>query len=263
VKFFATVATIVALMLSSAPNAKAGTLVLSADTNIVEGLSATAVVFPLIPGNQKFFENVLGSGRGVKILDSVLARGYTDTTVLNNFYNGFSGVTSTIFSGPITSTLLENTDLLIVELPDSAFTGSEVDAVSTFLSTGGTVFMLTEASGIPNHDVSLAATRENLRLLNSSMSLTGARIDGAVLFFATAANGQLLASPLTSGIESFGYIYTNGILGGTALVLDSDLTTPFISYEVMPSPVPEPISQLMWLLGLGLIGLNIRRGRQN
>lgn len=255
-----TVVTFVALTFSAARYAEAGTLLLSADTNIIEGLSGPEGGVPLTPGNQKFFENVLGSGHGVKILDSVLASGYADTAVLNRFYNGYSGVTSSIIRGAITSTLLENTDLFIVELPDRAFTGTELDAVSSFLAKGGTVFMLTEAVGVPGHDESVAATSEILRLLNSSMSLTGAKNDGDVNF-ATDDNGQLLLSGFTSGVGSLGYAYTNGIAGGTALVVNSDLATSFVSYEVVPSAIPEASTKLLWIIGLGLIGLTTRLKR--
>ena len=203
-----------------------------------------------------FFNNILGAGKTVEILSTTIGMnedGVNLDGVLNTFYKGLPGVTSSIVSAPITPGLLAGTDLFIDALPDAALTAAEIVAVKAFLAGGGTFFFLGENSNFtPTQDDNINA---DLTALGSGMKLTAVSIDGG-LQTATVANGQVLSAPLTSGITSFVYAFTTGVTGGQELFLDTDKTTAFVAAELQ---VPEPSSILM--LSIALAGAVLARRR--
>ena len=69
------------------------------------------------------------------------------------------------------------------------------------------------------------------------------------------ATGSLIASaPLTQGIASFTYAYTDTVTGGDVLFSTTG-GTPFVESESMTTPVPEPTSLMLMLTGLGLLAV--------
>jgi len=158
-------------------SALAQRIVLSGDSNIGNPLDGS--FGPGIdPGNQRFFQNVLGSGTQVvqENGDSTGSGGLAETSI-NNFYNGLPGVTATVVSGPITASTLAGANLFIDVLPTAALTGSEISALQTFFSGGGTIFFLGENS-YPDFMVSNASINSALSALGSSLQIVPDNIDG-------------------------------------------------------------------------------------
>jgi hypothetical protein len=223
----------------SGSRADAGFLTVSGDSNIVNALNGPDGI-PMTAGNQTFFNNLRGGGSTVKILGTSLGSnvdGINQLAVTNTFYNGQSGVTSSIVLGPITASLLAGTNLFIDDLPDAALTAGEVTALKGFLAGGGSVFFIGEYGGFSQGTAANAAINSNLVALGSGMSLQG-NFDLGV-FTATTGNGQILSSTLSVGVSSFVYAAAGGVTGGQKIFLTSGLTTAFVAAEFQGRPSPS------------------------
>jgi len=237
------------LMLSLTNSAMAGTIILSGDSNPLGALNGGFGVTP--NDNARFFENVLGHGKTVGVISGNYAHG--DIPVLNAFYNSLSGVSSTAISGTLTTGNLANISLLIVVMPDNAFTASEVSAVQGFLSAGKTLFIIGDNSTVANG----GAINSDLIALGSALRIHLNVVDGGSLL-ATVANHQILSDSLTAGVNrlTYGGLGISTVSGGKALVLASNKATPFIAVE--RSAVPEPGSMTLMMLGATFLGGMLR-----
>lgn len=239
-----------ALSLGSLPHAAlAQKFVLSGDTSICVPLSPSNGAYN--PGNQQFFRNVLGSGTKVAIFDSQLSDYFlAQATSLNNFYNSISGVTSTGFMGTITPTSLAGANLFVAVVPSSAFAKSEIAALQTFSSGGGTIFFLGDGNGAtPGSNANINAA---LTSLGSTLQLVPDTIDP--ITYHTISGPNIAANPLTAGITSFSYVYTSQVSGGTNLFFTQTGSAPFVAESGFPA-VPEASTTasfgLLIVLGFG------------
>lgn len=230
------------------PHAQAGVIMLSGDGNITTDLlgggAATA-------GNRQFFLNVLGSGNRVVIgAGSDIGSPTSFRTETNNFYNAQGGVTSTILNTPVTAADLAGAELFISILPQVNYTAGELATLSSFLSSGGTVFFIGENGNFPSEN---AIINTGLAALGSGMSIiANSTFDSG---FQTATGSQIATDPYTAGVTSFRYAAPSELLvdGGTALFFGHGMQ-PFIAYEGSGNAaVPEPGS--LTLLGFGALGL--------
>jgi len=107
-------------------NSFAGTIIASGDSNIAQSVTG---------GNATFFGNVLGSGTSVLIqeLDAGVPATYGGN--IASYYNGLSGVTATQTTATSVSSLA-GVNLFITMLPQGAYSGAEISAMSSFLSGG-------------------------------------------------------------------------------------------------------------------------------
>ncbi len=240
------------LGLAALPHAAlAQKFVLSGDVNIGNGLdnSFTNVIDP---GNQRFFQNILGSGTKV-VQQNGYNLGSTDAaeTAINNFYNGLPGVTASQVSGPITTATLAGADLFIDVLPTLGLTTSEVSALHDFSASGGTIFFLGDNSVDPTVLGSDGFINSDLTALNSSLHLVPDAIDSD---FHTISGSNIAANPLTAGVSSFKYAATSQVTGGTSLFFTQTGSLPFVAETGFPS-VPEASTTasfgLLFALGLG------------
>lgn len=231
--------------------ADAGLIVLSGDTNIAEPLTGNGT--PINVGNQQFFRNVLGAGTRVLVTNSNSVLADTDT---NQFYNTLSGVTSTITSGPITSSLLGGVNLLVSVLPETAYTQTEIAAISTFSQAGGSLLILGEFGSYS----ATATVNINALLtgIGSGLRLTTDTIDAGYI---TVSGSRILSDPLTTGVSSFTYAATGAVTGGRDLFLTQG-GTRFVAAEgsaAVPEPSTLALSGTAMLIGLAWA--NRRRAR--
>jgi len=221
------------------PGVEAGTIIVSADTNIVN---------PLIPGpnfnagNQVFFSNVLGSGDTVVIRQEGGLAGYD--TLADQFFDSLPGVTSSI-TASLAGGALAGAELLLVPLPDSALTAGELASLGTFVGGGGTVFFMGDNAST---EISIAANA----VINAGLLALGSGIQilDAVFLPGGFELAMIAADPLTAGVMSFSYAAGSHLSGGTLLFSDAD-GHRLVAYE---AAAPEPSSLLLLALGVAIAG---------
>ncbi|MCF7955389.1 MAG: PEP-CTERM sorting domain-containing protein [Phycisphaerae bacterium] len=192
-----------------------------------------------IPGNQTFFSNILDDGTNV-----ALSR-YSEYPLsihrIKDYYNSLPGVTSSTLGSAITNSDLENIDLLILSTPNRAFSQSEVEAISGFIETNGSLFVIGEA----------LLRNQCHTHINELLSALNIDIQVNFDYFDMGSNHSTpLSHPLTDGIDSFRYGATSSVTGGTPLFLTS-------SGEAFIAVIPEPATAL--LLGIGCMILRKRK----
>jgi len=235
-------------------SAAAGMIVLSGDSNIgnaIDGSSGASVN----NDNASFFTNVLGTGTRV-LIHRENTSFISSASAINAHYNSLSGVNSTLDSSgsAITAASLAGVDLFLSIMPSNNYTASEISALSDFLDGSGTVFFLGDADAVDfGVDDRINAA---LASLGSSISLDHSSIDGQ---FGTTTS--IDSDPLTSGVSSFTYAFTNTVSGGTSLIRSrNDQGLVFIAYDAPTQVVPEPSSlALLCMGGLTLCGVRLRR----
>jgi hypothetical protein len=136
---------------------------------------------------------------------------------LNNFYNSFGGHTSTIGAGPISGLNLVGVDLLWAVQPAAAYSAADIATMQSFLGGGGRIaFMGEHGQFLPNENNRINAA---LTALGSTMQIINTLVD-PTFRTATVANGQILAHPLTAGVNSYSYAaFAPLSISGTAQVL--------------------------------------------
>jgi len=222
----------VALSISS--TAFAGGLFVSGDS--------TPAFYASDNDNNNFFENILQGGNSVLVHDAPTGAIGTN---LSDYYNSLAGVSSSYVGDQVVSAgLLSDVDLFVTGLFSNALNASELTVLSSFLDTGGIALLMGEYV-TPVSNINNALTG-----LGSGLSLYGS-LSPIGTYYAT---GSLIAAdPYTSGVNSFTYGYTDGVLGGTSLFFD-DSGRPFLAYERGANgAVPEPTTML--LLGSGMVGM--------
>lgn len=227
------IAAFAACFLLSFGAAQAGTVVAIGDTNITSVNNGD--------GNAQFFENLLGSGSTVQVLQTA---SFGDTS-LNSFYSSLSGVSSSIYSGAVTEASLSGVDLLLAPLVDP-FSVAEVDAIQGFLDGGGIFVLLGENSYFGPYN---STVNSILSDLGTGMSLTG------------ACNGYGTAVPGGQFGTGVGLIYApcgSSVMGGTAELQYTNGAILAASFNTQSTVVPLPASLPLALGGLALLGL-IRR----
>lgn len=229
-------------ILSLTPALQAGTLFVSGDSNIANGLdNAHGAPFP--NDNGTFFLNVLGGGTSVKVLSTTTTFITGLDSEVNTFYASQAGVSSSLFSGTITSAGLAGVNLLVILAPDHSFTGAELTDMGSFLGGGGEIFFAGENNGTAGFLAGNAAINAALSSLGSGMGIVNNSLDGG---FHTTGPGQVLSSSFTSGVSQFTYAFGSNVTGGTGLFLYTDLTNQIIAFETTStSGVPEPTT---WVL---------------
>jgi hypothetical protein len=169
---------------------------------------------------------------------------------INSYYNSLSGVSSSIFSGTVTSTHLSSVDLFVSILPLDDFTTSEISVMSSFLAGGGDIFFLGENDSFYYENTYI---NNALSSLGSSMSIVNNWFDAG---FHTATGTQIASDPYTTGVSTFTYGAPSEISGGTPLFYGTDGEL-FIAYETTVVPVPGAV--LLGIFGLGAVGIKLRK----
>ncbi|MCF6216860.1 MAG: PEP-CTERM sorting domain-containing protein [Emcibacter sp.] len=214
-------------------NSHAGVIVVVGDVN------ATG------PGNMPLYDNVLGAGTNV-----LFTRGVGQQAGLFNYYNSLAGVTATSTIAPITNALLAGVDLITIagsfqQVLD--YTTAEMNVIMNFLTSGGSLLMLTEAANVTSYN-------EFLSTIGSNIQYTGQR------FVVLDVVNPVEVTSITGGVSQFTADAYNTLSGGTAVAITPNGTVVAFENTTTTVPLPEPAP--LALLGLGLMGLVIARRRR-
>jgi hypothetical protein len=232
-------------------------VLVSGDSNITNALNGTFGA-AIDPGNQQFFLNILQGGTSV-VVDTTTA--FPETVfgnAVNNFYNA-SGVSSTLITSPVTDVDLAHVNLFVSIMPDS-FSTAEIDALTNFLSGGGSVFFLGDNFGIAVAQNTVI--NNTLAALGSNLAIALNFSEGCVSNFHTLHGNEIANDPLTAGVSTFTCAAGSTVfsrnsqgLGSTALFTESN-GNPLVIYEPYGTPftpVPEPASLILFCTGAGVL----------
>ncbi len=168
-------------------------------------------------------------------------------SILNNFYNGLAGHSSSIVNGELNTINLSGVNLLWAVQPANDYTAAELNTMAGFLSGGGRIAFMGEHGGF--------APAENNRI-NAALSFLGANIqinnlvhDGGFRS-ASVGDGQILAHALTAGVDSYEYAaYAPLTIGGTAqaLMIGEDQPSIMMAYQnIGPGSIFLITDQNVW-----------------
>lgn len=233
---------------------KASEIVVSGDLNIGNGIDGSFGA--PIGDNGRFFSNILGGGTKVVVQEGYSVGSASDAyTSIANFYTGL-GVTVDITTAPFTASDLAGARLLISAIPLSAYTPSEITLMSSFLSSGNTVFLIGENGGFAEGVAANGFVNSALSSLGAGMSLVDAVDDSG---FHTATGSQIAVNPLTTGVNTFVYGAVSEVSGGTPLFFTTS-GAPFVAVS-SGMVVPEPCTVSLLFVGIaGLAALRRRLG---
>jgi hypothetical protein len=223
--------------------AQAGVLEVFGDVNSMsDGSAATS----------RLLTNLLGSGTSV--LESQQISGdFPPAGTFSSFYSGLPGVTATLTTGTITSSVLSGIDLLFLNMgccaggPANPYSAAEIAAMTAFLNGGGSIGLLTEPCYFDAPKA--AAINAMLASFGSTISIVNWTGDSGI-----ATSGP---SPLAAGVvgyfpTTFAYFQGGDVvesLNGKAMVMAQTI-----------SAVPAPAT--LALLGFGLLGFGLGRRKQ-
>ena len=250
-----TALTLTALTAAAPRAALAQKFVVSGDIQIARATDAAGLPSTVDPGNQRFFQNVLGGGTRVVVEASQGGQANDVDAALLAFYNALPGVSATEVTGPLTAADLAGGSLFLDAVPDAALGAPEVAALRGFSQAGGTVFLLGDnAANFAAQDANINAS---LAALGSGLQIVPADLDDG---FHTVGGAQIAADPLTAGVTSVTYGGVSAVSGGTPLFLTSG-GQPFVAAEGFAA-VPEPSPLALLALGLLPVGLIARKRKK-
>jgi hypothetical protein len=190
--------------------------------------------------NFSFYDAILGSSQ-----DVIFSRSEVQQTSIFNHYNTISGVTATVNSSTLTSSLLNTIDLLVVTSffnNPFDYTTNEMFSIASFVADGGSVLMISEASDTTNFNTFLSG-------IGSSISYTSDR-------HAVLQNGISAESTSLGLLSPFSVNAYNTLSGGTAVYNAASGTVvafEFIKESTQSTSVSEPST--LAILALGVLGL--------
>ena len=125
-----------------------------------------------------------------------------DLNIINNFYNSYGGHSSAIVGSSIAGVNLGGIELLWAVQPADLYSLAEIDTLAGYLSGGGRIaFMGEHGSFAPtennNINAALAALGANISIVNT--------VEDSGFRTASVGDGQILAHPLTTGVNSYEY----------------------------------------------------------
>lgn len=166
---------------------------------------------------------------------------------INNFYNSLSGDSSSIVSGELNTINLSGVNLLWAIQPANAYTTAELNTMATFLNGGGRIAFMGEHG-------TYAPAQNNY--INAALSFLGATIQINNLIHdsgwrsASVGDGQILANPLTTGVNSYHYAaYAPLTISGTAqaLMIGEDQPSVMMAYQnIGPGSIFLITDQNVW-----------------
>jgi hypothetical protein len=241
--------------------AHAGTLFLSGDSNLGHPLTGVSP-YPVDPGNQRLFDNLLQGGSRVlvtSVASALQATGVRAPPAIVDYYNSRPGVSASLFSGTVTAGALSGVDLFIGTLPSAPYSAGEIAALGSFLAGGGNVMLVGENAN-QNFTAGNTAINEALVALGSSMSIFIPTPYFDIGVWVAAGPGRIASDPFTAGVDQLTYGAPSRVIGGTQLVFGTG-GEAFFAYETIggTTVVPLPAGLPLLIAGLGFIGVALRR----
>ena len=226
---FRYVLVIVAFAFSISQQASAGLISVVADVNASNS------------NNFSFYDAILGSSQ-----DVVFSRGISQQSSIFSHYNSISGVTATQNSSTLSSAILNTIDLLVVTSNFNNpfnYSVSEMSSIAGFVTGGGSVLMISEASNITSFNTFLSG-------IGSSIRYTGARV--------SVQQNNIGAETTSLGsLNPFSVNAYNTLSGGTAVYNSNSGTVVAFESVREPTSVTEPST--LAIFALAVIGLVSRR----
>jgi hypothetical protein len=166
---------------------------------------------------------------------------------INNFYNGIANTTSTIAGGQLDTLDLTGVDLLWATQPADDYTAAELGVMASFLAGGGRLAFMGEHGGFsPSQNLRINGA---LGALGANITINNVMVDPG-LRSASVADGQILAHPLTTGVNTYTYAaFAPLALSGTAqaLMLGEALDTVMMAYQnIGPGSIFLITDQNVW-----------------
>lgn len=197
------------------------------------------------PGNQNFFDAVLGGGTNVLFSRSVAQQGFLQAN-----WNALPGVTAGASGGVVNAALLDGVDLFVVTTSFNNaldYTPAEIAAMNVFVDGGGSILAILESNS------PIADGYNDLLLgIGSSISYTGDR-------FGVAQNNIPAEATSLGALDPFQVSAYNTLSGGSPVYIANEGTVVAIE-DVSGQAVPEPSS--VALLAVGTMGLILARRRR-
>lgn len=203
--------------------------------------------------NEILFQNIL-NGQNV-LNDSALSLGGL-------------GTTANITNASITGANLAAQNILVTGFGKSSYSATELDDISTFVTGGGSLFLVGEYN--PNFSLLNTSINEILSLVGSgmSLSLTENLIGAGVVDLVNVTNNTPFGAGVnawhTGGAQSLLLLGLNGqavVSGqdprpcdtnGNPICVGVGRIGAVVAYEML-NPIPVPAA--VWLFGTALIGL--------
>lgn len=140
-----------------------------------------------------------------------------DLSAIAQFYDAFPTHTGVVATGQLNTISLAGIELLWAVQPSDSYTAAELATMSSFLAGGGRIAFMGEHGTIaPNQNNRISAA---LAALGSTISIQNTVVD-AGFRSASVADGQILAHPLTTGVNTYRYAaFAPLLVSGTAEVL--------------------------------------------
>lgn len=143
-----------------------------------------------------------------------------DNNRINNFYNGLAGHSSTLLGQgtQLTGAALAGIELLWATQPADAYTAAEISAMQNFLAGGGRIaFMGEHGSFAPAQN---ARINTALAALGSTITINANNVVDSGFRSAGVLDGQILAHPLTTGVNTYQYAaFAPLTIAGSAVAL--------------------------------------------
>ncbi len=186
-----------------------------------------------------------------------------EITANSSFSGDFTGILNDNISTATFKFSIEDTQADIVDLGNR--TRNNFDLTDFEVTVGGETFTINPLNSPAGNLLDLPSTFRDRFVLNpidtpDSTSFAGQTITGFDLTFLAADGDVISDATLSTALDLFA---TNDFFdfGTGSLDFIDGQSVSFADFEVAQLPVPEPATWIMMIVGFGLIGMQLQRGK--